>query len=387
MQDLRFYVFLKYGLFCILFLLTTLSYSSPNPLTDQNKIVIVIDPGHGGKDIGTSGAYLIEKDATLTLALELGKTLTQMNPNVEVRFTRETDLFVPIHKRVSYANHNKADLFISVHCNAVRMESPHGIETYVLGVQNNQENLETVKRENESILHEKNFKENYDGFDPDSPSGHIYLSAVQNQYMNEGILLAHQIQTQFSDQKVMRDRGVKQASFVVLKKATMPAILLEVGFLSNKRDESKLRNDNTRKTIVNHISEGINQYVVELQKIDHPLVTTDIPQTLNNNPLPIEKKDKKQPRETFDIVLASSANGELSHMPTSVVDNKSVKSHYEGGTYTYLIGPYFTLFEAIEKQNELRSGDYKGAYVVKSKMNTSTASSSGDIQIKYAGVN
>ena len=129
MQDLRFYVILKYGLFYILFSLTTLSYTSPNPLPDQNKIVIVIDPGHGGKDIGTSGAYLIEKDATLTLALELGNALTQMNPNIEVRFTRETDLFVPIHKRVSYANHNKADLFISVHCNAVQMNSPHGIET------------------------------------------------------------------------------------------------------------------------------------------------------------------------------------------------------------------------------------------------------------------
>ena len=261
MQDLRFHVILKSGLLTILFFLPYFSHST-SVFTSSDKFIIVIDAGHGGKDIGTSGEYLIEKDATLTLAMELGQMLSEINQRIEIRYTRDTDEFLPIYRRVAYANENRADLFISIHCNAVAQHSPHGIETYVLGIQNNEENLETVKRENESILHEENISDHYNGFDPNSPTGHIFLSAVQNKYINEGIMLAHQIQIQFSDRNLMRDRGVKQAGFVVLKKATMPAILLEVGFLSNRNDETKLVNKDSRSKIVSHISDGINSLIL-----------------------------------------------------------------------------------------------------------------------------
>ncbi len=386
MQDLRFHVILKSGLLTILFFLPYFSHST-SVFTSSDKFIIVIDAGHGGKDIGTSGEYLIEKDATLTLAMELGQMLSEINQRIEIRYTRDTDKFLPIYRRVAYANENRADLFISIHCNAVAQHSPHGIETYVLGIQNNEENLETVKRENESILHEENINDHYSGFDPNSPTGHIFLSAVQNKYINEGILLAHQIQIQFSDRNLMRDRGVKQAGFVVLKKATMPAILLEVGFLSNRNDETKLVNKDSRSKIVSHISDGINSYVKKIQSSNSPTIEK---QTVLNIPSSVQPANiviKAEPKVTFDIVLASSVGLEMEAMIDSEIDNKKVISHLEDGMYKYTIGPYLTLAEAINMQNELRLKNYKGAFVIKSKKNAITASNQNDIQIKFAGVN
>ena len=347
----------------------------------------VIDAGHGGKDIGTAGEYLYEKDATLTLAIELGEKLTKENENIEVKYTRTEDQFLPIHQRVAFANHNHADLFISIHCNAVKEDNPHGIETYVLGVQNTQDNLEIVKRENESILFEENFIANYDGFDPNSPSGHIYMSAVQNKYMNEGILIAHEIQTQFSDQKILRDRGVKQAGFVVLKNATMPSILLEVGFLSNQNDEIKLINDNSRSAIVRNISKGISKYVNSAQRSDNHIVAQENSSSLSHKPNKVTQTPQEFQKVTYDLVLASSAAGEISEMKDKNIKGMSVLASKKEGIYSYKIGPFYSLGEAINIQNELRKGEFKGAYVEKRKDLLDEELVRPDINIKFAGVN
>jgi len=253
--------FLKYFLIFPPIILPFIGLGQNDILQNKQHFKIVMDPGHGGKDVGTSGKHLLEKDVTFSLAEEIARAIVQQEPNIDIKFTREDDDFIPIHRRVAFANNEQADLFISIHCNAVTSHSPHGIETYVLGMQDHKENLETVKRENASILEEEDYQVNYNGFDPESPSAHIYFSAIQNAYLNESILLAHEIQTQFTDMNVLKDRGVKQAGFVVLRKATMPSILLEIGYLSNERDEQKLM-DNTTRIMRHHLQTNQNRWIL-----------------------------------------------------------------------------------------------------------------------------
>ncbi|MEE9373640.1 MAG: N-acetylmuramoyl-L-alanine amidase [Saprospiraceae bacterium] len=387
MQGLRFSAFLKYGLFAILSTCSFSLLSSYSHISTFKKYIIVIDAGHGGKDIGTSGHNLIEKDATLILAKELGQQLTKNNSNIEIKYTREIDIFLPVHRRVGIANEYNADLFISIHCNSISAQSPNGIETYVLGIQNNSENLQTVKRENQAILHEADFHQNYDGFDPNSPSGHIYLSAIQNQYINEGILVAHEIQIQFSDKNIMRDRGVKQAGFVVLKKATMPAILVEVGFLSNEHDEAKLINDNSRKKIISNISDGINIYISTIQNIDNQVVIH------KNEAAPIEYKPIKMSpivnneMTQYNVMLASSCNGVIPDLRGMIVLKMEVLEEKINKKYLYTIGTFSTLTSAVEAQNNARKNGFKGAYVIKAASKVKMQSKNNDVRIKFEGVN
>ena len=369
MQDLRLSTFLK-CLFIAL-LSNSILYSTPISPSMSQKFKIVIDPGHGGKDHGTSGDHLNEKDVTLLIGLELGERLKQINQNIEIIFTREQDNFLPVRSRVALANAENADLFISLHCNSIKNKNPSGIETYVLGLTSSEENLEVVKRENGAILFEEDFVNHYPGFDPNSPSGHIILSAVQNSFMNEGIELAHHIQTQFSDDQILRDRGVKQESFIVLRNASMPAILIEAGFLSNSLDEQKIMTDESRKKIVNAMAIGIAQYVEEQNMKNTVSTYVDkgkMDKTYSAPPSltafiqdPVETTLSDQ----YKILMASSANGPLSHLSLEGIPGKNVTVQLEGGIHNYYLGFYSDLSEAIKDQANLREIGYKGAYVVK----------------------
>ncbi len=223
---------------------------------------IVIDAGHGGHDPGCNASGVREKEVTLAIALALGKRITEQMPGMKVIYTRADDNFVELWERASIANKNNADLFISIHCNSTKNVSITGTETYAMGLKKAEENLEVAKRENEVILLEDDYTERYEGFDPNSPESHIYFSMYQNAFMDQSIRLASKVEYQISKGINRPSRGVKQAGFVVLWKTKMPSILIETGFISNKKDREYL---NCQKG-VDEISGAIANAVMEYKK-------------------------------------------------------------------------------------------------------------------------
>lgn len=229
-------------LVCLPFFSETASYQL-KPLSSV--FTIVIDAGHGGKDSGALGSLVKEKDIALKLALRLGKYIQEYMPSVQVLYTRTSDQFIPLHERIGMANDSHADLFFSIHCNSILTQSStvSGTETYVMGLHQVTENLDVAKRENKAVLLEKDYAQNYGGYDPYSSEGHIMLSMYQNAYLSQSLLLAEKVEQQFIHTAKRKSRGVKQAGFLVLRAATMPSVLVETGFLSNSIEESYLNSE------------------------------------------------------------------------------------------------------------------------------------------------
>jgi N-acetylmuramoyl-L-alanine amidase len=230
--------------------------------------VIVIDAGHGGKDPGCKGDRNKEKQVTLDIALKLGKLLKDSIPDMRVVFTRTSDTFIELSERSRIANSNKADLFVSIHCNANDKTTPYGTETYVMGLHKNDGNLKVSKRENESILLEDNYQKNesYGGFDPTSPVAHIIFSLYQNAYLAQSLKVAENVEKQFQNEQKLKSRGVKQAGFLVLWKTAMPSILVETGFLTNENDRKYLENDSGRAEVAYSLYEAIKVHKSSLEK-------------------------------------------------------------------------------------------------------------------------
>lgn len=222
---------------------------------------VVIDAGHGGKDTGCQGKNANEKDIALGIALKLGNYIKDLMPDVQVIYTRDKDFFVELHERAAIANRNSADLFISIHCNsAPKATEVHGTETYVMGLHKSRENLEVAMRENAVIALEADYKTNYDGFDPSDPQGNIIFSLYQNAYIEQSIKFASSLEKQFKYRANRASRGVKQEGFLVLYKTTMPAVLIETGFLSNSPEEKYLRLDEGQSLIASAIYRAFKEY-------------------------------------------------------------------------------------------------------------------------------
>ena len=231
--------------------------SSTNPID-----VIVIDPGHGGRDKGCSGASSIEKNITLELSKKLKQIIKNQLPEIKVILTREKDKFVSLKNRASIANENQADIFISVHCNYLRNANYfRGSETFVLGRDESNTNSEiTAARENSSISLEDSYKENYGGFDPLSPESYILFSMIQNLHLDNSILLASFTEEELVKSTSVKSKGVKQGAFVVLKETNMPSILVETGYLSNRKDETLLTSKKGQNAVVEGLFKGIIAY-------------------------------------------------------------------------------------------------------------------------------
>lgn len=213
------------------------------PLKNNKLNLVVIDAGHGGHDPGAVGLISKEKDIVLSLALRLGKMIESNFSDVKVVYTRKTDEFVELYRRAEIANEIHADLFISLHINSNDSPVPYGFETYVMGLHKSQANLEVAKKENAAILLEDNYKASYDGFDPNSPEASIIFSLYQNAFLDQSLDLSMRIQQQFTKRIKSKDKGVKQAGFLVLYKTAMPAILIESGFLSNPKEEEYINSE------------------------------------------------------------------------------------------------------------------------------------------------
>lgn len=228
---------------------------------------IVIDPGHGGHDPGCLGANSREKHLALAVGKYFAEALKKNYPDLKIIMTRDRDVFIPLEERAQIATKNKADLFVSIHCNYIpKRSSVSGTETYVLGLHATEENLEVAKRENAAILYEDNYMETY-GYDPNSAEAHIIFSMYQNSFLEQSIMFAQKVQKQTSLQASRKDRGVKQAGFLVLRHATMPSVLVETGYLSNVSEEDFLRSKKGQVQMANALLLAFSEYKSELEGI------------------------------------------------------------------------------------------------------------------------
>jgi N-acetylmuramoyl-L-alanine amidase len=222
---------------------------------------VVIDAGHGGDDLGAVGLVkgIKEKDLNLTVAKQLAEKISQKYPDVKVVLTRDTDIFLPLQKRADIANKNHADLFISIHTNAAENRKAQGAETFILGTDRMEDNLDVAMREN-AVMKLEQDQTVYQGFDPNSIESYIIFELMQNQYMDNSLLFAELVQNQFVGTLNCANRGVRQAAFWVLLKSACPSVLVEMGFISNAEEEAWLASKEGQCGIVNGIFDAFEKY-------------------------------------------------------------------------------------------------------------------------------
>jgi N-acetylmuramoyl-L-alanine amidase len=252
----------------LIFLILSPSILVEKNVFSQEKTIItkvVIDAGHGGKDPGTIGKKSQEKNITLQIALKLSEEIRSKCKGVTVICTRTTDEFIELHERAEIANRSKADLFISIHCNANPKHTFQGAETYVMGLHRTEANLEIAKKENASILMEPDYSTNYNGFDPNSDESYITFTLFQNAFLEQSTRFASIVQDEMKDRVGMNDRGVRQAGFLVLYKTTMPSVLIETGFLSNPEEEKFLMSEKGQQYIASAICRAFCKFKARLE--------------------------------------------------------------------------------------------------------------------------
>ena len=267
-------------------------YSSQTEKDESHIKVVLIDPGHGGKDWGASMGNAKEKDIVLDIALKLGNTIKNNFPDIKIIYTRETDVFIPLYERANIANKSEADLFISIHVNAVNQRSIKGAETFVLGQHRSKDNLEVAKKENSVILLENDYDTKYEGFDPNSPESYIMFELVQNEYLDQSVMFASDIQDELRRLAKRVDRSVKQAGFLVLRRTTMPSVLIETGFLSHTEERNFLISESGKTKIATSIFNAFKKYKTKIEaKSSFNLISENKTSTTNkNNIKPTEEK-------------------------------------------------------------------------------------------------
>lgn len=320
----------------LLFLLFT-SFTTGNKAPKYQIKTIVIDAGHGGHDSGCLGSSSQEKHVALKVSLLLGELIQKKFPDIKVIYTRKTDVFVELHERAAIANRNKADLFICIHCNS-GPSAAFGAETFVMGLHKSADNLSVAKRENSSILLEKDYQTNYDGFDPNSPEANIIFSLYQNTFINQSLHFASLVQDQFEKNAGRYNRGVKQAGFLVLFRTTMPSVLIELGFLTNKSDERYLNSEKGQDQLTNAIVNAFADYKSATEKKAGSNYVDDTPEEIEVKAKPVA--DKKKPDNDKKSVIADN-------QPNSIGHTNSVKGKV---FYTIQIGAVANSAKADESK-------------------------------------
>ncbi|MBN1650173.1 MAG: N-acetylmuramoyl-L-alanine amidase [Bacteroidales bacterium] len=341
-------------LFFIAFLLTYSSEIQGQNLVDR----IVIDAGHGGKDPGASGKHSREKDITLAIALKAGHLVERNLKDVNVIYTRKTDVFIPLNTRANIANNSKADLFISIHCNSNTSSQPKGSETYVMGMHKSEDNLKVAMLENSAILLEDDYKTNYEGFDPSSTENHIIFNFFQNSFQAQNLEMASTLQKEFKLNTAVRDRGVNSAGFWVLYKTAMPGVLIELGFLSNPSDEAYLLSAKGQNQMAQAIFNAIKSFKenhdnLELQKLGIDRSQLQKPKLGDNS------EEKVSYRVQF---LSLSKNRKLTEK--KYAELKDIKAYFYKGLYRYTSGDTDDFTEAVNLQNKIRKMGFQDAFIV-----------------------
>lgn len=235
--------------------------------SNEKRFTLVVDAGHGGHDTGACGAYSQEKDINLKVAMLFGQYVERNCPDVKVVYTRTTDVFIPLHERANIANRNKADLFVSVHTNAVASgHTTRGFQVYTLGMHRKKDNLDVAMRENSVISMEKDYKQTYHDFDPNSSESYIMFEFIQSANMEKSVELARLIQNSVCSSVGRLDKGVHQAGFLVLRETSMPSCLIELGFITTPEEEDFLNSSTGPDQMANAIYKAFVSYRKQFDK-------------------------------------------------------------------------------------------------------------------------
>ena len=328
-----------------------------------NGFTVVIDAGHGGKDPGARGSQINEKEINLQVALKLGSLIQKNHPEVNVVYTRKTDRFIELDERAEIANRNKADLFISIHVNSVRRgSSVRGAETYTLGLARTDENLEVAMRENSAILLEDNYLQKYEGFDPNSSESYIIFEFMQNKHMEQSIHLASEVQKCFTAAK-RNNRGVRQAGFLVLRKTSMPSVLIELGYISNPAEERFMKSKEGQNKLAESISKAFTTYK---QEFDRRQACVQPSTRKDSNPTPsasISKQEKGAKGVVVYKVQILTSDKKLPSNSKVFKGYKNVSYFKEKGLYKYTYGETNS-FNEIRKLRRQVAKDFKDAFIV-----------------------
>ena len=367
------------------FLLTIVSFVSYG---QSNLFKVTLDAGHGDHDFGAVYSGRVEKNINLAIVLKVGRLLEQ-NPKIDVIYTRKTDVFIDLIERANIANRADANIFVSIHCNANKNTAADGTETYVMGMSKLASNLEAAKKENSVITLEKDYKQKYEGFDPNSPETMMAMTLMAEEYLDNSISLASKIEDGFAALgKKIRHGGVKQAPFMVLHKAYMPRVLIETGFISNPEEGNDLNSEEGQNEIARAIANAIISYKNEYygngtiendterpsQKIIEPPIK-DTPSPAKSKPnleVFASKKTTNNPDVSGIIykVQLSASIKKVALTPSNFNGLNDISMVSENKYYKYMYGETPDYNEAKKKLEEAKTKGYSSAYLIAFKNGT-----------------
>ena len=333
--------------------------------TEAKDFVVVIDAGHGGHDPGAIGKTSKEKDINLAVTLKLGKLIQANCKDVKVVYTRTKDVFLPLDRRAEIANNAQADLFISIHTNALaKNRTMQGTSTWTLGLAKSDDNLEVAKRENAVILYENDYKTRYAGFNPNSSESYIIFEFMQDKYMSQSVHLASLVQKQFKESSKRIDKGVHQAGFLVLKASAMPSILVELGFISTPAEEKYLNTEAGRNSLANSIYRAFLTYKREQEMRLNGSSQTVVPEETE----PSQPEEEMPAATTSDDAPVFKIQILTSSKPLAANDRqfkglKGVESYREGGLYKYTYGASTDYNRVVRTKRDI-AGRFKDAFII-----------------------
>ncbi|MEC5167168.1 N-acetylmuramoyl-L-alanine amidase [Flavobacterium sp. PL11] len=359
-----------------------LLFFSTGGFSQSSNFRVTLDAGHGAHDFGAVYEGRIEKNIALAIVLKVGRIL-ESTPQMQVNYTRKTDVFIDLIERANIANRFNAHIFVSIHCNANRNTAADGTETYVMGLSKIASNLAAAKKENSVITLEKDYKQKYEGFDPNSPETMIGMTLMQEEYLDNSIALASKIEDSFADLgKKIRGGGVKQAPFMVLHKAYMPRVLIETGFISNTTEGNLLNSEEGQNEVAKAIAEAIIRYKKEyfgsgeletqeslpsqimeqiiVQETVAPTKAVIVPKKI----VVVESKSIGTNDKVIFKVQLLATQKKLDLNAKNFKALKNVVSVYENNFYKYTYGETSSYDEAKKQLEEAKSNGFNTAFLI-----------------------
>lgn len=359
--------------------LLTIAFALTFAFGQNKKFKVVLDAGHGGKDYGAIHNGFVEKKIVLDVVLKVGEIL-EKDPQIEVVYTRKTDVFVELRERANIANRADANLFVSIHCNGHKSSTPLGTETFVMGLSRAATNLEVAKKENSVITLESDYKVKYKGFDPNMPETMIGLTLMQEEFLNQSIILAMKIQDGFENTLKRTNRGVKQAPLWVLDATVMPGVLIELGFLSNKTEGEYVNSESGKAGLAKSVADAIISYKKEYfageitdGKNDQLPVKAEKPKensTQTTTPIPAPQETVKpvateQPSKgiVFKVQIAASGKN-LDLVPSNFNGLNNISKDVDTSLVKYYYGETSDYEKVKQLVQEAKANGYPSAFVV-----------------------
>lgn len=370
---------MKKDILNILYIICSLLFVGFFPNTQaaaQKPFTVVIDAGHGGNDPGAIGRRGREKHINLNVALKLGRLIENNCTDTRVVYTRQKDIFVPLHRRTEIANNAKADLFISIHTNSIasRSSKVSGTETYTLGLHRTEENLEVAKKENAVILIEDDYQQRYAGFNPNSAESYIIFEFLQDKYMSQSVDFATMVQRQFRQSARRIDKGVHQAGFLVLRETSMPSVLIELGYITNPAEESYLMSENGSSALAKSIYQAFLSYKQNGTKTSTAALPAEEPEETRlpeqSTAQPAVEKAPETPKATADtdkpvFKIQILTSDRVLSSRSKLFKGLSPVGHYkEKGIYKYTYGESTDYNRILRLKRSKVDAKFKDAFII-----------------------